>query len=244
MIIPPAVYRAEVEAARGLGLPVTVHASGPRSAVGQIGAIAREELLGPDLQVVHGVNATGEEITQLSASGASLSLSPVTELLIGYGLPPTGEFLGAGIPMGLSVDTTELSGNADMFGIMKVMQAAENARTRSEFALTSRRVLELATIDGARSMGLGRRRVAASGEARGHHHGLAGRAEPGRLYRPGALAGHCGDAGGCRHGDRGRAGAEARRAAYSAGSSGDPAGGAGVARCAAQPGLDLACPAV
>jgi cytosine/adenosine deaminase-related metal-dependent hydrolase len=155
MIIPPAVYRAEIEAARGLGLPVTVHASGPRTAVGQIGAIVREDLLAPDLQVVHGNNATGEEIEQLAASGASVSMSPFTELLIGYGMTRAGEFLGAGIPAGLSVDTTVLSGNADMFGIMKVTQSVENARARSEFALTSRRVLELATIDGARSMGLG-----------------------------------------------------------------------------------------
>jgi cytosine/adenosine deaminase-related metal-dependent hydrolase len=155
MIIPPAVYRAEIEAARGLGLPVTVHASGPRTAVGQIRAIAREGLLGPDMQVVHGNNATGEEIGQLAASGASVSMSPFTELLIGYGMTRAGEFLGAGIPAGLSVDTTVLSGNADMFGIMKVTQAVENARARSEFALTSRQVLELATIGGARSMGLG-----------------------------------------------------------------------------------------
>jgi len=40
----------------------------------------------------------------------------------------TSWFLDAGIPLGLSVDTTTLSGNADMFGIMKGTQSAENAR--------------------------------------------------------------------------------------------------------------------
>ena len=42
------------------------------------------------------------------------------------------------IPVGLSVDTVELSGNADMFGIMKVTQNAENGIAESEFKLDRR----------------------------------------------------------------------------------------------------------
>jgi cytosine/adenosine deaminase-related metal-dependent hydrolase len=52
------------------------------------------------------------------------------------------------------VDTPTLSGNADMFAIMKAIQNVENARALDEFKLTARRVLELATSVGARSMGL------------------------------------------------------------------------------------------
>ena len=47
-----------------------------------------------------------------------MSVSPFSELLIGYGLPRTTDLLAAGIPVGLSVDTTALTGNADMFAIM------------------------------------------------------------------------------------------------------------------------------
>src|SRR5690606_10726696 len=56
---------------------------------------------------------------------------------------------------GLSVDTPALSGNADMFAVMKAIQNVENGRAQDEFALPARRVLELATVEGARSMGLG-----------------------------------------------------------------------------------------
>jgi cytosine/adenosine deaminase-related metal-dependent hydrolase len=41
-----------------------------------------------------------------------------------------------------------------MFAIMKVIQNIENSRTENEFKLPARRVLELATIEGARSMGV------------------------------------------------------------------------------------------
>jgi 5-methylthioadenosine/S-adenosylhomocysteine deaminase len=154
MRVPAAVYRREIEAARALGLPVTVHACGPRSSAGQIAALARGGLLGPDLQVVHANWATPAEITQLADAGAVVSVSPFTEILIGYGLPRTAEFLAAGIPVGLSVDTTVLSGNADMFAIMKVALGIVNAAAQHEFALTARQVLELATVQGARSLGL------------------------------------------------------------------------------------------
>jgi 5-methylthioadenosine/S-adenosylhomocysteine deaminase len=154
MIVPEAVYRAEIEAARGLGLPVTVHASGPRSATGQIGRMSQAGLLGPDVQAVHANMATSAEIRSLADAGAAVSLSPATELRIGYGFPKTSELLDAGVPIGLSIDTTVLAGNADMFAIMKMTQGIENARAESEFQLPSRRVLELATIEGARSMGM------------------------------------------------------------------------------------------
>ena len=41
MRVPPAIYQQEIATARGLGLPVTVHACGPRTACGQIAAWPR-----------------------------------------------------------------------------------------------------------------------------------------------------------------------------------------------------------
>jgi 5-methylthioadenosine/S-adenosylhomocysteine deaminase len=148
------VYRPEIEAARALGIPVTVHASGPRTAQGQIGTLAAGGLLGPDLQVVHANCATGDEIAALADTGTQVSVSPHSELLIGYGLPRTAEFLAAGIGVGLSVDSTVLTGNADLFSIMKVTQGIVNAGAHEEFAMTHRQALSLGTIEGARSLGL------------------------------------------------------------------------------------------
>ncbi|HWH79670.1 MAG TPA: amidohydrolase family protein, partial [Candidatus Binatus sp.] len=47
-----------------------------------------------------------------------------------------------------------LCGNADMFAIMKAIENIENGLQTSEFALAPQRVLEMATIDGARALGL------------------------------------------------------------------------------------------
>jgi cytosine/adenosine deaminase-related metal-dependent hydrolase len=155
MRVAPGLYRAEIAAARDLGLPVSVHACGPAASAGQVRTYADAGLLGPDLQLVHLNNASAAEIALAAEAGTPVSVSPWTELQIGYGQPVTGELLAAGLPVGLSVDTTMLSGNADLFAVMKVTQACANGQARHEFALTARDVLRLATIDGARTLGLG-----------------------------------------------------------------------------------------
>jgi 5-methylthioadenosine/S-adenosylhomocysteine deaminase len=155
--IPREIYLHEFDTARRLGLPISVHASSSRAGIGQIAAIAAEVALGPDVQVIHANFATDDEIRILADTGASVSLSPYTELRIGYGMLQTGKFLDAGVPTSLSVDTTVLCGNADMFAIMKLIQNAENGASEDEFKLHPRRIIELATIEGARCMGFGDR---------------------------------------------------------------------------------------
>jgi cytosine/adenosine deaminase-related metal-dependent hydrolase len=154
--VAAAAYRKDFDVARSLGIPISVHANN-RKGSDAIALLAREKFLGRDVQVIHATWVSPEEIRALADNGCPVSLSPYTELRIGFGFPPTGELLAAGIPVGLSVDTTALSGNADMFAIMKAIQNIENSRTNNEFKLPARRVLELATIEGARSMGMDER---------------------------------------------------------------------------------------
>ena len=150
--VPENVWRAEYDAAQRLGLPISVHSSGSKSAVGQIGGLDKAGMI--NAQIIHAVYATPEEIAAMKAAGSTISLAPTSELRIGFGIPPTLSFLDAGIPVGLSVDTVTLVGNADMFAIMKTIQGLENGRAENEYRITARRVVELATIEGARSMGI------------------------------------------------------------------------------------------
>jgi cytosine/adenosine deaminase-related metal-dependent hydrolase len=143
-------------AAHELDLPISVHANNFPASAGGIAALASMRLLSSRVQVIHAIWCSPEEIAALAENDAAVSLSPFTELRIGFGMPLTADFLAAGVRVGLSVDTPALSGNADMFAIMKAIQNVENGRARDEFKLPARRVLRLATIDGARSMGLDR----------------------------------------------------------------------------------------
>jgi cytosine/adenosine deaminase-related metal-dependent hydrolase len=142
----------EFQTARKLGLPLTIHAT-PRNK-DQISKLAAGGMLGKDVQVVHATNAPASDIALLASSGSPVSVSPFTELRVGFGISNVGAFIAGGVTVGFSVDTMALSGNADMFGIMKVVENIEDGRTQNEFQIAPRKLLEIATIEGARSMGV------------------------------------------------------------------------------------------
>jgi cytosine/adenosine deaminase-related metal-dependent hydrolase len=154
-LLPAEVYRKEIETARKLGIPISSHiGSAEIAAKGQIEAHAKEGLLGKDLQIIHALSATPAEIGMIAKSGAVISVSPDTELRIGYGFTKVSEFRNAGIPLGVSIDSTALAGDANLFDSLKMIRYIENARAHDEFKMTARRALELGTIDGARSLGI------------------------------------------------------------------------------------------
>ena len=62
-------------------------------------------------------------------AGSVMSLSPKTEMRIGYGLPRLSDVLDAGITTGISVDNLVLAGNADYFDILNTARNLEKGRT-------------------------------------------------------------------------------------------------------------------
>jgi len=155
--IKPEVYRPEFDNARKLGLPITVHVASNRKAVNQIEPLFKAGLMGKDVQLIHTLSASPAELDMIKESGSAVSVSPGSELRIGYGYPQTSEMLEKGIPLGISVDTSALTGSSNLFAVLKLARDVENAKAGSEFKMSARRALELGTIEGARSMGLGDR---------------------------------------------------------------------------------------
>lgn len=147
-------YFHDWELARKMSLPIAIHASSSRNESGEIAQLFKAGLLGKDVLIIHATVATPTEIEQLAESGAAVSLTPFTEMRTGFGFPPIEQLIAANVLVSFGIDTTALSGNADMFAIMKIMQNIGNAQAKSEFALLPRRVLELATINGAKAMGI------------------------------------------------------------------------------------------
>jgi 5-methylthioadenosine/S-adenosylhomocysteine deaminase len=152
--IKPEVYQPEFDNARKLGLPITLHVASARKAVNQIGLLYKANLMGKDVQLIHALSANPAELDMIKETGSSVSVSPGSELRIGYGYPQISEMLAKGIPLGVSIDTSALTGSSNLFGVLKLARDSENARVESEFRMTARKALELGTIEGARSMGM------------------------------------------------------------------------------------------
>ena len=189
-LLPREVYRKEIETARKLGIPISSHiGSAEIAAKGQIEAHAKEGLFGKDLQIIHALSATPAEIEMIKKSGAVISVSPDSELRIGYGFTKVSEFLDAGSPLGVSIDSTALAGDANLFDSLKMIRYIENARAHSEVKMTARRVLELGTIDGARSLGIEDSVGSLKpGKRSRHYYDLPAASEHGRVHRSRAFA--------------------------------------------------------
>jgi 5-methylthioadenosine/S-adenosylhomocysteine deaminase len=154
--IPESVYRKEFETARGLGIPISVHLSGgrmvpPRAGVAVVG---KSGFLGRDVLVAHCTYVTTEDIRILAAAGSPASLCPITDANSGGGISSSSDLVAAGINVCLSVDTTAYSGSCSLFDNMKFLVCTENGMSETPNKLLPRKVLEFATINGARALGI------------------------------------------------------------------------------------------
>jgi 5-methylthioadenosine/S-adenosylhomocysteine deaminase len=149
------VAKEEFDFCRRLKIPMCAHwASRENTPPGEVEALAKGGFLGTDLLLIHMLATSPAEMKMVAQGGSPISVSPGSELRIGYGSTKAAAFLEAGINVAVSVDTVPLTGNANLFGILKLMRNAENAKAFSEFKLTARKTLEMATIGGARALGL------------------------------------------------------------------------------------------
>ncbi len=151
------ICKREWELARKLGLRISTHMGTSATRVKAregVKALASAGLLGPDVILVHDTNTSLDDIDLVAKTKTFVSMSPYTEMRTGFGIPPILQMLDRGVSVSLSIDTIVLSGNADMFAIMKGIQNVGDGSKPSEFALTPRKALEMATIEGARALGI------------------------------------------------------------------------------------------
>src|SRR5581483_1588706 len=154
----------EFKRARDLGLRITVHVGdGVWGTTRPVAQLASRNLLGDDITYVHCNTLSDEDFALIGRSGATASISPEVELQMGHGFLATLKLLAVGVRPSISIDiVTSIAG--DMFGAMRTLlagtravvngKALEEKRIVDPLPLTSREVLEFATIEGARAAGL------------------------------------------------------------------------------------------
>ena len=145
------MVRKDWGGARALGLPITLHTSGPSP----IKALDEAKLLGPDVQLVHPLLTGAEERQILRERGVSYSIAPIGESRrpAAAGVIQLGELLEAGVKVSLSIDTTGTYG-CDYFEAMRILYNLHQHRIGPRVPLTSKRLVQLATLDGAVDLGI------------------------------------------------------------------------------------------
>ena len=150
--------------ARERGVLVHTHASENRTEIElveratgmrNVEYLASLGLAAPHVALAHCVHVDDAEIELLARTGAHVLHCPSSNLKLGSGIAPVAEMLARGVSVSLGADGAPCNNRLDMFTEMRTAALLQKA-LRGADALHARRVLRMATIDGARALGLER----------------------------------------------------------------------------------------
>jgi 5-methylthioadenosine/S-adenosylhomocysteine deaminase len=121
-----------------------------------IRALADAGLLGSSVIAAHCVKADDEEIALLAEHDVAVAHCPRSNGMLGCGVAPLTALRAAGIRVCIATDSPASTPSFDMFDEMRAAIVGARAREGRPDALTAADALELATLGGARALGLDR----------------------------------------------------------------------------------------
>jgi 5-methylthioadenosine/S-adenosylhomocysteine deaminase len=116
--------------------------------------LAEAGLLGPGVVAAHCVDVDEDEIALLAEHGVGVAHCPRSNGILGCGVAPLRDLLAAGLSVGIATDSPASTPSFDLFDELRAAIVAARARERRPDALTAHVALELATLGGARVLGL------------------------------------------------------------------------------------------
>jgi len=170
-VAPHATYTVSdrpLERARDLAdahdLPVHIHVhetageverAVARSGERPLARLDRLGLVGPRLLAVHMTQLEEREISVLAARGARVVHCPESNLKLASGFCPTARLLAAGVEVALGTDGAASNNDLDLLGEMRTAAILAKGVARDATALPAAAALRMASLDGARVLGLG-----------------------------------------------------------------------------------------
>jgi 5-methylthioadenosine/S-adenosylhomocysteine deaminase len=110
-------------------------------------------LTGRHVALAHCVHLNDDEIQILQSSGTNVVHCPSSNLKLGSGIAPVVKLLEEGVSVSLGADGAACNNRLDMFTEMRTAALLQKVLHGPE-VLPAKRALRMATIDGARAMGL------------------------------------------------------------------------------------------
>jgi 5-methylthioadenosine/S-adenosylhomocysteine deaminase len=102
----------------------------------------------------HGVWVPPDDIATLARRGVGVSHNPESNMKLASGTAPVAGYLAAGVALGLGTDGAASNNDLDMFEAMRQASFLAKHTSRDPRALGAAAALELATLGGARALGL------------------------------------------------------------------------------------------
>ncbi|HMX23504.1 MAG TPA: TRZ/ATZ family hydrolase [Accumulibacter sp.] len=116
--------------------------------------LRRLGLLSPALIGVHAVHLEADEIALLAAHGCSVAHCPSSNLKLASGIAPIAALAEQGVNIGLGTDGAASNNRLDILQEMRLAALLAKHRSGRADAVDAHRVLAMATLAGARALGL------------------------------------------------------------------------------------------
>ncbi|WP_027910628.1 TRZ/ATZ family hydrolase [Pseudomonas sp. URMO17WK12:I4] len=111
-------------------------------------------LLGPRFQAVHMTQIEDEDIALLVATNSSVIHCPESNLKLASGFCPVEKLWQAGVNVAIGTDGAASNNDLDLLGETRTAALLAKAVASSASALDAHRALRMATLNGARALGL------------------------------------------------------------------------------------------
>lgn len=111
-------------------------------------------LLTPSLQAVHMTQLQEDELPLLASAGCHVIHCPESNMKLASGICPVTRLLDAGVNVALGTDSSSSNNDLDMFGEMRSAALLAKISTMDATAVSAHQALEMATINGARALGI------------------------------------------------------------------------------------------
>jgi 5-methylthioadenosine/S-adenosylhomocysteine deaminase len=150
--------------AEKLDLPIHMHIHETAAEVAQqiaasgerpLARLDRLGLLSPRLLAVHMTQLLPEEIALIAARGVHVVHCPESNLKLASGFAPIAELAAHGINIAIGTDGAASNNDLDMFGEMRTAALLAKGVSGDASAIAAAVALEMATLNGARALGLG-----------------------------------------------------------------------------------------
>ena len=106
------------------------------------------------LMAVHAVHLEEEEIAMLAERGCSVAHCPQSNLKLASGLAPVARLLAAGVNVALGTDSTASNNDLDLLEEARTAALLAKGVSGKADAVSAAEALEMATLAGARALGL------------------------------------------------------------------------------------------
>jgi len=167
---PHAVYSCSQDilmkvrkAASALNLGIHIHLAESRemakevkekTGFSEVELLENLSFLGPDVLAAHCVHLSKREMALMAKHNVKIAHNPVANMKIAVGVAKIKELMNSGLTVGLGTDGPASNNTLDMFESMKIAALLQKLHYKDPTVLPAETVLRMATIDGAKALGL------------------------------------------------------------------------------------------